>query len=199
MLVGLCSLLFVVDLVCFSDVAGMGLAGRGLPSVVGLDTPPAIHRELPGEGAVLDLPPRILGDDARGRYLVWQRYHGRPVPYSLLMTGMSPTLAQEPLVAAVAAMDRRDPISLRPDDAAQFRREDLALLAQERRFGDIGERGLEGAEGRLVRAGFDAVVLHADLLDPEDAVLVAAMLERWLGAPVNTVDGSQAWLLEEGS
>ncbi len=194
-LVGLCSALLVVDLALFADVTGLGMAGRGLPSVQDLDQPPPIHRDLPGRGAVLDLPPRILGDDARGHYLVWQRHHGRPVPYSLLMTGLSPSLATEPLVAAVAAMDRRDPISLRPEDAAQFRREDLAHLAQERRFGDAGERGLADAASRLAGMGFDTVVLHADLLEPEDATLVGEMLERYLGPPAREHQGSRAWAL----
>ena len=94
-------------------------------------------------------------------------------------------------------MDRRDPISLRPEDAAQFRREDLARLAQERRFGDLGERDLEGAAGRLAVLGIDTVVLHANLLEPEDAGLVAGMLERFLGSPVVCIDGSCAWLLED--
>jgi hypothetical protein len=189
----LASLLLVADVCWFADLPGAGLCR--VPAVAGLDGPPAIHGQLPGVGAVLDLPPRMMDDDARGHYLVWQRHHGRPIPYSLLMTGISEPLATEPLVAAVAALDRKDPIARQPDQAAQFRRRDLALLAHAFQAGERGDADLAGAGLRLVDLGFDAVVLHGELMEGEDAVAALALIRSQLGAPVASVGASYAWAL----
>ncbi len=188
--------LLLFDLCWFSDLQGLGASGQRAPAVSGVDAAPAIHARLPGSGAVLDLPPRMLDRDARGRYLVWQRFHGRPVPYSLLMTGISEPLAAEPLVAAVAAIDSRDPIARLPDQAAQFRRRDLALAAHAFQVGRAGQDELRGARGRLAALGIDAVVLHGGLMEPDDAERAAALLEGLLGAPVTREGASLAWALE---
>jgi hypothetical protein len=185
------SVLVVFDLWAFSDVPGMRAGGP--PAVEGLTAPPAIHRQLPGEGAVLDLPPRMMDRDARGRFLVWQRHHGRPVPYSLLMTGISEPLANEPLVAAVAALDSLDPIARRPDQAAQFRRRDLALLAHEFQEGRAGRAELAGAAERLRAWGIDAVVLHGDLMERDDAEGALALLVELLGEPWACEASSCSW------
>jgi hypothetical protein len=189
----LASGLLLVDLCLFADLPGQGACA--LPSVAGLDRAPAIYDRLPGSGALLDLPPRMMDDDARGRYLVWQRHHRRPVPYALLMTGLSEPLATEPLVAAMAALDRRDPISRRPEQAAQFRRADLALAAQAYLGGDTGVADLRGAHRRLREQGFDAVVLHGHLMHPDDAAAATSLLWDLLGEPSVEVDGSLAWEL----
>ena len=189
----LASVLLVGDLCLFADLPGDGICR--VPAVAGLDAPPVIHGQLPGSGAVLDLPPRMMDDDARGHYLVWQRQHGRPVPYSLLMTGISTPLASEPLVAALAAIDRRDPIARQPDQATQFRRRDLALLAHAFRTGERGDADLAGAGQRLVALGFDAVVLHGELMEDEDAAAARVLLEGLLGAPVASVGASHTWSL----
>ncbi len=191
-LVALATLLLLMDLLLFAHAPLQ--AARSLSAE--LAEPPAVYGQLEGAGAVLDLPPRVLGDDARGRYLVWQRQHGRPVPYSLLMTALSPSLANEPLVAVVAAMDRRDPISQRPEDAAQFRRADLALLARQFRSGERGEPELAGAAERLRALGIEAVVLHSGLLHPEDAGEAARVLQDQLGTPALELDGCLAWELD---
>jgi hypothetical protein len=190
----LSSVLLISDVCLFADLPGRGLCS--VPAVTGLDAPPEIHRQLPGRGAVLDLPPRMMDDDARGRYLVWQRLHGRPVPYSLLMTGISEPLATEPLVAAIAAIDRRDPIARQPEQAAQFRRRDLALLAHAFRVGERGEAELAGAGQRLATLGIDAVVLHGELLEAEDAAAAEALIRGLLGEPVASVGQGRAWALE---
>jgi len=194
--VALASMLLLFDLRAFSDLPGMGISGGGTPSVAGVDAPPAIHGLLPGGGAVLDLPPRMLDRDARGRYLVWQRYHGRPVPYSLLMTGISEPLATEPLVAAVAALDSLDPIARQPDQAAQFRRRDLALLAHAFQEGTAGAVDLDGLQDRLLPLDIDAVVLHGELMVPADAERAAALITGLLGQPVAAAGSSLAWAVE---
>jgi len=194
--VALASMLLLFDLRVFSDLPGMGVSRGPAPSVAGVDGPPAIHGLLPGGGAVLDLPPRMLDLDARGRYLVWQRYHGRPVPYSLLMTGISEPLATEPLVAAVAALDSLDPIARQPDQAAQFRRRDLALLAHAFQEGTAGAADLAGLRDRLLPLGIDAVVLHGELMVPADAQRAAALITGLLGQPVATEGSSLAWAVE---
>ncbi len=185
--------LVLFDLWAFSDVPG--LRAGGAPAVEGLTEAPPIHRRLPGQGAVLDLPPRMLDRDARGRYLVWQRLHGRPVPYSLLMTGLSEPLANEPLVAAVAALDGLDPIARQPDQAAQFRRRDLALLAHAFQEGAAGEAELAGAPGRLAALGIGAVVLHGSLMEPDDAERALALLVEQLGEPWACEGDSCSWEL----
>ncbi len=194
--VALASMLLLFDLRAFSDLPGAGGLLGPAPSVVGVDGPPAIHGQLPGGGAVLDLPPRMMDRDARGRYLVWQRYHGRPVPYSLLMTGISEPLATEPLVAAVAALDSLDPIARQPDQAAQFRRRDLALRVHAFQEGTAGEAELVGLRARLLGWDIDAVVLHGELMEPADAQRAAALITSLLGQPVATEGSSLAWAVE---
>ncbi len=196
LLVVLASVLLLLDLGLFADLPGRG---AGIPAVSGLHEPPPVHTRLPGSGAVLDLPPRMLEDDARGRYLVWQRHHGRPVPYSLLMTGISEPLATEPLVAAIAALDSRDPIAHRPDHAAQFRRRDLALAARAFRDGRSGGGELQGARERLLDQGIDAVVLHTALMAPADAEKAVTLLVAWLGVPAVETEAALAWDLGGGA
>ena len=65
------------------------------------------------QGVTLELPARTMGQDARGQYLLWQRAHGQPIPYSLLMTGWSSLVANEPLVQWVSEQDSQDPIGER--------------------------------------------------------------------------------------
>ncbi len=194
--VALATVLLGFDLLAFSDLPGLGGWGLQVPAVAGLDAPPPIHAQLPGGGAVLDLPPRMMDQDARGRYLVWQRHHERPVPYSLLMTGISEPLATEPLVAAVAALDSLDPIADSVDEAAQFRRQDLARAAEAFAAGERGEAELAGLAARLRDVDIDAVVLHGELMDPVDAAAAEALIRGQLGAPVARAGSSMAWAVE---
>jgi hypothetical protein len=156
-------------------------------------SPPPLHAAL--RGPVLDLPPRSLGQDARGRYLLWQRAHGQPTPYSLLMTGWSPTLAGEPLVQAVSALDRRDPAPDRPAEARQFRQEAFALAVQQLRRKGLKGAALDGAEDRLRAAGFTELILHTDLLHPDDQVPVSTLLIEVLGPPDAQDDRGLLWRL----
>jgi hypothetical protein len=150
---------------------------------------PAIHQEL--RGPVLDLPARTLGDDARGRYLVWQRSHGQATPYALLMQAWSDPLAAEPLVIAMSALDSRDPIALRPAEARQFRQEAFAKEVSAWRA-EPGHDRLVGAAERLREMGLSHVVLHLELLDPVAGTKARALLETQLGAP--QVETSEALL-----
>lgn len=181
------------------DLGWRGLAGvtallaldgalfSGAPLGARVDVaPPPVLALVPGTGPILELPPRFLDDDARGRYLAWQPSHGRPIPYSLLMTGLSPTLAAEPLVAAVAALDRLDPIAARPDDARQVGRQDLALAV-------AGAAPPGPRAGALAELGIEAVVLHGDLLHPDDREPVRDLLLSSLGLPSLEVDGATVW------
>jgi len=193
------SALLLADLLLFAHLPWGGQLLASSQDPARAVAAPAISAVLPGQGAVLDLPPRVLGDDARGRYLVWQQGHGRPVPYSLLMTGMSNALAAEPLVAAVAALDSLDPVGRRPQDAQQFRRGDFALAVVEFQQGRSGERDLAGSERRLRKLGIDAVVLHSHLLAGQDAEAILGLLERQLGVPELVRDGASAWHLADSS
>lgn len=161
------------------------------PAAPGVDlSPPVAHTGL--SGPVLDLPPRTLGDDdQRGRALVWQRVHRQPVPYSLLMQGWSPALGAEPLLVAVAALDRRDPIADRQAEAAQFRQADFARAVDRARRGGLPREGLRGAAERLREMGLHHVVLHRTAVDPADRAPLEALLREALGPP--TVVGAEAW------
>jgi hypothetical protein len=161
------------------------------PDPSGVDLrPPVAHAGV--DGPVLDLPPRTLGgDDARGRALVWQRAHRQPVPYSLLMQGWSPALGAEPLLVAVAALDRRDPIADRQAEAAQFRQVDFARAVDRARRGGLPLEDLRGAADRLRALGLRHVVLHRGAFDPADRAPVEAMLRNALGPP--TIVGAEAW------
>ncbi len=187
-------------------------------------TAPDMQSRLPGSGAVLDLPPRMAGQDARGLYLVWQRVHGRPVPYSLLMSGMSPTAAEEPLLAAVAALDLRDQLvesdapvvgAIEPQlesgnaafraawaetDGSEGESLSYALTVARMREEGVDTADVEGAADRLRALGFDTVVLHRDLLrGEEDAGAIHSLLVATLGEPVTWDDETVVWSLgEEG-
>ncbi len=143
-------------------------------------TPPAVHARI--AGPVLDLPPRTLGDeDLRGHYLVWQRSHGQPIPYALLMQPLSPTVQQEPLVVAVAAFDRLDTAPERLVEAEQFRIGDYAKAV--RRVRNVGTEAADTAEAaaRLRALGIQCVVLHRDRLHPDDRARIVGLLKEALG------------------
>ena len=154
-------------------------------------TPPAVVHSL--SGPVLDLPARTMSEDARGRYLVWQRTHGFAVPYALSMRAWSDALASEPLVAAVASMDKSDPIPLRVVDAERFRQAAFAATVAQWRDGGMDEQSMAGARSRLVGLGFSHVVLHQDLLTVWDARLIAEMLGNVLGEPDAEMDDALRW------
>ena len=143
-------------------------------------TPPPIHEWV--SGAVLDLPPRTLGEaDMRGRYLVWQREHDQPTPYALLMQPLGPTAQAEPLVIAVAALDTRDPLPERLVEAAQFRSEDFARAVRLVRARGVERVASEGAADRLREMGVEQVVLHLNMLDSGDERAIVALLVEALG------------------
>lgn len=160
-------------------------------------TPPAVLAaipEAPGDtgGTVLQLPPRLLGDDARGRYLAWQPVHDRPVPYALLMTGLAPSVRTEPLVVAFAALDSRDPLPDRPDDAAQLGLEAFAAAVASARTspGPVGDR-----RAGLRALGVDVVVMHGALLDSADRPAGLQLLQEALGPATHEVPPDAVWIL----
>lgn len=131
------------------------------------------------EGAVLQLPARTMQEDARGAYLVMQREHGQPIPYSLLMQGWSIAISEEPLVIAVTSLDSSDPIASRPVEARQFRQEDFAMAVA-----SWHEEGrVMGAGSRLKEKGFSQVCLHLDRLPKQDIQAIKELLEKSLGEP----------------
>ena len=141
-------------------------------------TPPAVVARI--TGPVLELPTRTLGQDARGRYLLWQRTHRQPTPYALLMQGWSPQLAAEPLVIAVAALDTRDRIWEQTVEARQFRQEAFAEAVAAWRD-DPDETVLVESRARLQSLGFVQVVLHRDLLHGDDELNITLLIEKALG------------------
>ena len=116
-------------------------------------------------GPVLDLPARTLGSDTRGQYLVWQRSHGQPIPYALLMQAWSESLAAEPLVIALSALDSQDPIALRP---AEARHPTRGLRSRGRAVaGRVGPCPFERGSHKLQEMGLSQVILHLPLMDPD--------------------------------
>ena len=180
--------------------AGLFLVGEVLwfvvPARPTVDlTPPAVHASV--TGAVLDLPPRTLGEtDLRGRYLVWQREHGQPTPYALLMQPLGPTAQAEPLIVAVAALDTRDPLPERVAEAAQFRSGDFARAVRRVRARGVERDASDGAADRLRAMGLEQVVLHRSLLEEDDDRAIVTLLIEALGeASVEVVDEGEEALL----
>ena len=131
------------------------------------------------EGPVLQLPARTMEEDARGPYLVMQREHGQPIPYSLLMQGWSMAISEEPLVIGVSSLDSSDPISSRPAEARQFRQEDFAMAVAAWHDDDQ----VIGAGDRLKAKGFSQVCLHLDRLPKQDIQSIKELVEKGLGEP----------------
>lgn len=156
-------------------------------------TPPAVVARF--TGPVLELPTRTLGQDARGRYLLWQRTHRHPTPYALLMQGWSPQLAAEPLVIAVAALDTRDRIWEQVVEARQFRQEAFAESVAAWREAPDEDR-LSDSRARLVALGFGQVVLHRDLLHEDDELNIALLVQGVLGEG-EEVDDALLWELAD--
>ena len=156
--------------------------------------PPPVHALL--DGPAVELPMRTLGDDLRGRYLLWQRDHGHPTPYSLLMTGWSPSLAAEPLIVAAAALDPRSVLPRRAIEARQFRQEGFATAVRQAQKDELEalRPALPGAGARLRALGFTAVVLHlGEPFGPDPAQ--EALLREVLGAPSLETQEALLWRL----
>ena len=150
---------------------------------------PAIVEQF--DGPVLQLPTRTMEWDARGRYLVMQRQHQHPIPYSLLMQGWSLPIAEEPLVIAITALDSEDPISSRTVEARQFRQEDFALEVTA--WGGFpSDKPQHQTITRLKELGFSQICLHRDLIDPDDRTAMENLLLDTLGTPIIT--DTEAWL-----
>lgn len=156
---------------------------------------PAVVAQV--DAPVLDLPPRTLEADTRGRYLVWQRHHGQPVPYALLMTGWTRSLLDEPLFVGVAVLDRRNRSAERVSEAAQFRQQAFAAQVQRLRQVGLDQPAIVGAAERLRSQGYGLVVLHTDLLHEDDVDAVVALVESGLGGPGTAVDDALMWRLQE--
>lgn len=157
-------------------------------STITLVQPPSIVDRY--EGPVLELPARTMNADARGKYLLWQKYHQHEIPYSLLMTAWSSVVAKEPLAQWVSAKDSRDLIAERVVEAEQFRQGDFANA-----ISNVQETELEGAKDRLKAHDFWGVVLHVNLLDKEDTVIIQRKLEEIFGLPTLESDEAILWAL----
>ena len=117
--------------------------------------------------------------DARGRYLVMQRTHKQPIPYSLLMQGWSTAIAEEPLVIAITALDSQDPISSRTVEA-RHGQEEFALEVTAWGGFPTDEPQLQTLE-RLKVLGFSQVCLHRDLINSNDRTAMENLLwKRWV-------------------
>lgn len=157
-------------------------------------SPPVVHELV--EGPTLELPMRTIGDDLRGRYLLWQREHGQPTPYSLLMTGWSPRVAEEPLVIALAALDERSILPRREVEARQFRQEAFARAVRLAQKDDLEQLSAElpGARDRLGGLGIQTVVLHlGHPFSPSDDMI--ALLLTHLGEPAVETKEALLWRL----
>ena len=151
--------------------------------------PPSIIEHF--DGPVLQLPVRTMEWDARGRYLVMQRTHNQPIPYSLLMQGWNSSLTEEPLTIAIAALDSEDPISSRTVEARQFRQEAFALEVTAWGGFPKEKPQIETTE-RLQQMGFSQVCFHRDLVNSSDREAMENVLLETLGSPIITT--TEAWL-----
>ncbi len=157
-------------------------------------TPPEVVARI--TGPVLELPTRTLGQDARGRYLLWQRTHRQPTPYALLMQGWSPQLAAEPLVIAVAAQDTQDRIWEQAVEAKQFRQEAFAeAVAAWRAEPDLAL--LSSSRQRLTALGFSQIILHLSMLQEDDARNIRVLTTEVLGEPEEVGDALLWELVDE--
>ena len=151
--------------------------------------PPSIIEHF--DGPILQLPVRTMEWDARGRYLVMQRVHEQPIPYSLLMQGWNSDLTEEPLTIAIAALDSEDPISSRTVEARQFRQEAFALEVTAWGGFPQDKPQTETAE-RLQQLGFSQVCFHRNLVNSSDREAMEEVLLESLGSPIITT--TEAWL-----
>ena len=140
-------------------------------------------------GPVLQLPSRTM-EDARGRYLVMQRTHNQPIPYSLLMQGWSTALGNEPLVIAFTKLDRQDPIASRTVEARQFRQEDFALSITN--WTDFDPEQQSNTRFRLKSMGFTQICYHRSLVERSDRIKMELLLVDTLGEP--DYSDFEAWL-----
>ncbi len=143
------------------------------------------------EGPVLQLPARTMEQDARGRYLVMQRSHQQPIPYSLLMQGWSTDIGTEPFVVAFTKLDSLDPIASRTVEARQFRQEEFALAVTAWNGFPESKPQVE-TQQRLNTLGFSQVCYHRDLVDPDDRENMESFLLETLGNP--DISDSEGWL-----
>jgi hypothetical protein len=144
------------------------------------------------EGPVLQLPTRTMEDDVRGEYLVMQKVHQFPIPYSLLMQGWSSAVSQEPLAIAITAMDSTDPIGTRSVEARQFRQEDFSLAVA---GWEGNELKAEQVKQRLRDNKFRHVCLHIDRLDTKDTSDIIDLMIGVLGEPDIRTEGALLWNL----
>lgn len=156
-------------------------------------TPPSGYLEAV-RGPVVDLPPRTLGPlDLRGLYLVWQREHGHPVPYSLSMTAWGEAVSANALAVAVAAADSRDSLHAQAQAAQVFRQGPFAeRVASARGIPTDRHTLLEGAVSWR-RQGFRQVVLHTWALEPADAAAALELLAGVLGPAASRGPGWVSW------
>lgn len=145
-------------------------------------------------GPVLELPARTISDDLRGRYLLWQREHRQPIPYSLLMQSWSRSFAEEPLVIAVTAIDRQDTLTKRTIEAEQFRQGKFAVQVIEWQLNPQWFK-LRGAKQRLKDMGFKQICLHKQFLHDIDAVEIQKTMEIVLGVPFVETEEAVLWAL----
>ena len=88
------------------------------------------------------------------------------------------------------AQDSQDPIGERVVEAEQFRQGDFANAVS-----NVSPQALVGAEGRLKEAGLWGLVLHLDLLDPKDALLIQRQLEENFSTPTYQSEEAVLWVL----
>jgi hypothetical protein len=132
---------------------------------------PAVYAQIPGPGAVIDLPVS-LQSLAQGRYALYQIQHGRPIPYAL-NNPTPPILDARRLTRLIIDLERSAVTSPPPT---------LPML------------DLLVSRDLLASEGFAAIVLHPGLYPPAMAEKVRVILDRALG-PGLEVDGAVLYAL----
>ncbi len=155
---------------------GLLLSGAPWPVATSPFHPPAAYAAMargphdPVEDAILDLPTDAGATMGTSRYLLYQSFHGRPVPYGPDARASTSALLPVPAFRRLAALCRR-----RPDE--------------DRRL----QLGRAGGDTRLVglrRKGVRWIVLHHDI-DPEVAPALEAEIAGELGP--GSRDGTVTW------
>ncbi len=133
---------------------------------------------VPGEGAVLDLPPDA--STANRAYLLAQTVHGRPIAYGV-NSFVPEELLVDPLVnEAVSALD---------DPLARARNRDVPAFGFELPAPSDGD-------SRLAGWGVSVVLLHTRFCSEGEAERLEALLRRRLGPPVAEDQGVLAFSVE---
>ena len=159
-------------------VDGLLISGAGFPISTANTTVPAVYELVeqdPRDVGVLDLPTDSGSTMEASRYLYWQSYHGKGIPYAPDVRASTASLLNHPAFRRLAALCSR-----RPDEHQR-------LGLHNRSPGSSDPRTLSSL-------GYGWIVLHKEI-DPTVYQQLLEVLQADLGAGL-TIDDATIWRLE---